>query len=148
VRLDGYQQILNGMWTNMSRNTLLALTISIAVSCLPALAQDGNPPQDSFTAQALKDACQPVAGLDKNARALADLTCGSYLRGLTEGLFLQTYIQSSGAATCIPQDSPISIDDAKTALLNYLTNNPDASSHEAGVAVVLGVVRAYACSGD
>jgi hypothetical protein len=136
------------MWKNMNRNTLLALATLFTVSCLPAHAQGSDLPQDSFTAQALKDACLPAAGLDKNARALADLTCGSYLRGLTEGLFLQTYIQSSGAATCIPQDSPISIDDAKTALLNYLTNNPDASSHEAGVAVVLGVVRAYACSGD
>jgi hypothetical protein len=132
----------------MNRNTLLALATLFSVSCLPARAQDSDPPQDSFTAQALKDSCQPAAGLDKNARALADLTCSSYLRGLTEGLFLQTYIQSSGAATCIPQDSPISIDDAKSALLNYLASNPDASSHEAGVAVVLGVVRAYACSGD
>ena len=82
------------------------------------------------------------------ARAMADQTCQSYLRGLTEGLFLQQYVQRSGAAACQPDDGPIPVEAAKAAVLNYLAQNPDAVNQEAGAAVILAIVGAHSCDGD
>jgi hypothetical protein len=150
----------------MNRIALLALAIVFGFCGLPVRAQDdgmpsrapeegvaaraqaGDAPEDSFTAGKLKDACAPAAGLDKNARALADQTCQSYLRGLTEGLFLQQYVQRSGATVCLPDDGPIPVEDAKAAVLNYLAQNPDAANREAGAAAILAIVRTHSCGGD
>jgi hypothetical protein len=150
----------------MKRITLLALAIVFAFPGFPVRAQDDGMPsrtpddgmaaraqagdvaEDSFTAGNLKEACAPAAGLDKNARALADQTCQSYLRGLTEGLFLQQYVQRSGATVCLPDDRPISVEDAKAAVLNYLAQNPDAANREAGAAAILAIVRAHSCGAD
>jgi hypothetical protein len=150
----------------MNRTVLLALAIVFAFCGQPVWAQDdGMPsrapdegaavraqaddaPEDSFTAGKLKDACAPAAGLDKNARALSDQSCQFYLRGLTEGLFLQQYLQRSGATVCLPDDGPIPVEDAKTTLLNYLAQNPDAAKREAGTAAILAIVRAHSCGGD
>lgn len=149
----------------MKRKFLLALAIVFAFSSPPLRAQDdgmpsrtkGDTPQtgaqgdaaeDSFNAQALKDACAPAPGASQNARALDDQTCQSYLRGLTEGLFLQTILESSDAADCLPKDGPISPSDAKANFLSYLAENPDAADHEAGAAAVLAIVRAHGCGKD
>jgi hypothetical protein len=139
----------------MNRIALLALAIVFAFCGLPARAQDEDAsaqadgaPEDNFTAGLLKDACVPAAGLDKNARALADQTCQSYLRGLTEGLFLQRFVEDSGAAACLPKDGPISVADARDDVLNYLAANPDAADRQAGVAGVLAIVRSHGCAAD
>ncbi len=150
----------------MKWKALLALAIVFAFSSPPLRAQDdgmpsrakGDTPQtgaqggdaaeDSFNAQALKDACAPAPAASQNARALADRTCQSYLRGLTEGLFLQTILESSDAADCLPKDGPISPSDAKANFLSYLAENPGAADHEAGAAAVLAIVRAHGCGKD
>ena len=141
----------------MNRIALLALAIVCAFYGLPARAQDeseaaraqdGEAPDDNFTAGMLKDACAPAAGLDKSARAIADQICQSYLRGLTEGLFLQSFVEDSGAAACLPKEGPISVADAKSDFLNYLAGNPAAADRQAGVAGVLAIVRAHGCGAD
>lgn len=139
----------------MNRIALLALAIVFACYGMPSRAQDeaapaqaGGAPEDNFTAGMLKDACAPAAALDKNARAIADHICQSYLRGLTEGLFLQSFVEDSGASACLPKDGPISVADAKSDLLNYLADKPDAADRQAGVAGVLAIVRSHGCAAD
>ena len=141
----------------MNRIALLALAIVFTFYGMPSRAQEedeappaqaGDAPDDNFTAGMLKDACAPAVGLDKNARAIADQICQSYLRGLTEGLFLQSFVEDSGAAACLPKDGPISVADAKSDLLNYLADKPDAAGRQAGVAGVLAIVRSHGCAAD
>jgi hypothetical protein len=144
----------------MKRMTLLALAIGFAFSGYPAAAQDAMPdetpapaqtdgaPDDSFTGADLRDACAPASGLDQSARAMDDKICTSYLRGLTEGLFLQRFVEDSGALACFPQNEPISVAEARDDVLQYLAANPAAADRQAGVAGVLAIVRAHSCGAD
>jgi Rap1a immunity proteins len=140
----------------MKRTILLALATSMAFFSAPVRAQgDGPTPaqaatssEEDFTGGQLGAACAAPAGQDKNAQALAENTCTSYLRGLTQGLFLQSRIEDSGAAACMPKEGPIPVEDARSDVLDYLARNPAASDREAGVAAALAIVRAHSCGAD
>jgi hypothetical protein len=114
---------------------------------------DGEPPSndgpplldDSFPARTLAAACQPAAGMEVNAKAAADQLCTSYLRGLTEGFYVMQIV-AGGRQTCLPRTDPISIADARRQFLDYLDENPDIADHSAGLAVILGILKAHPCS--
>ena len=138
----------------MRRTASLAFAAMIALSS-PLSAQvqpDGEPPpndgppalDDSFPAKTLAAACQPAAGMDPNAKAVGDEMCTSYLRGLTQGFYVMSLI-AGGRATCLPRTDPITVEDARREFLDYLDENPDAADHAAGLAVIIGIVRAHPC---
>jgi hypothetical protein len=139
----------------MRRTIPFALAAILALSS-PLYAQvqpDGEPPpndgppllDDSFTAKTLAAACQPPAGMEVNAKAAADQLCTSYLRGLTEGFYVMMIV-AGGRSICLPRTDPISVADARQQFLDYLNANPDVADHSAGLAVILGVLKAHPCS--
>jgi hypothetical protein len=139
----------------MRRTALFAFAAIIALSS-PLSAQvqpDGEPPpndgppalDDSFPAKTLAAACQPAPSLDQNAKAVADQMCTSYLRGLTEGFYVMGLI-AGGRSTCLPRTDPITIADARRQFLDYLDENPDVADHSAGLAVILGILKAHPCA--
>lgn len=141
----------------MNRIALLALAVAFTCSgpiawaqdaAAPSQTDDSAAPDDDFTGAQLGAACAPPAGLDQNARTLAERTCTAFLRGLTQGLFLQGRVEDSGAAACMPRDAPVSMADARGDVLDYLARNPAAADREASVAAVLAIVRAFSCGAD
>jgi len=138
----------------MRRTAILAFAAIFAV-CGPLYAQvqpDGEPPpnqgppalDDSFPAKTLAAACQPAAGMEANAKAVGDEMCTSYLRGLTQGFYVMQLI-AGGRQTCLPRTDPITVADARQEFLDYLDENPDAADHAAGLAVIIGIMKAHPC---
>ncbi len=139
----------------MRRTLCLALAVTFALSS-PLSAQvqaDGEPPpndgppllDDSFPAKMLAAACKPAGGMEANAKAVADQMCNSYLLGLTQGFYVMQIV-AGGRATCLPRTDAISVADAKREFLDYLDENPDVTDHSAGLAVILGILKAHPCS--
>ena len=138
----------------MNRTAVFALAVIFVISGAADAQQipDGEPPSqdgppaldDSFPAKTLAAACAPAAGLDQNAKAVADQMCDSYLRGLTEGMYV-TGLITGGRGLCLPRTDPIKIDEAKREFQDYLAANPDVADHSAGLATMIGIIRAHPC---
>lgn len=131
----------------------LAVTFSLAGPLYAQVDADGEQPtnegppllDDFFPAKSLAAACQPAAGLEASAKAVDDQMCTSYLRGLTEGFYVMQII-AGGRSTCLPRTDAISVTDARRQFLDYLDENPEVADHSAGLAVILGILKAHPCS--
>jgi hypothetical protein len=139
----------------MRRTVSFALAAILSLSS-PLYAQvqaDGEPPptdgepllDDTFPAKTLAAACQPPAAMETNAKAAADQLCTNYLQGLTEGLYVMMVV-AGGRSTCLPRTDAISVPDARREFLDYLNENPEVADHSAGLAVILGILKAHPCS--
>jgi hypothetical protein len=127
----------------MNRNAVLALVALLSLAGMPVRAADA--PDQGFKAQALKEACDPPASADQNAKDAADRICQAYLRGVADGLFMLGTIQQSGAPICLPDDGPVSPAEAKSELEDYLADHPEAADHSAGVAAAFAIIAAHPC---
>jgi hypothetical protein len=113
----------------------------ILLSAGPLAAQTSN---DTFKAKHLDLACS-FQGTDRAAKDYAEQTCQSYLRGLTDGLFLMKAFEGANRAGCLPSDSPISNDEARRDFEAYLRQHPESAENSAGLVVAFAIMAAHPC---
>jgi hypothetical protein len=103
----------------------------------------GEPSNDSFKAQDLHVACSlPV---DPKAPDVAGLICQSFLRGLTDGLFLMKAFTNAEKAGCLPSDSAVSIAEARAEFKAFFVAHPEMADNAAGLVAVAAIMRAHPC---
>ena len=110
-----------------------------------ASAQIGGPSNDIFKARTLYSACNPATGEDKATRDSLNLICEFYLRGLTDGLHLMHLFTVTNSGGCLPEEAPISTDEAKTDLTMFLRDNPEAAQNSAAIVAGMAIMRAHPC---
>ncbi|MGH6879036.1 MAG: Rap1a/Tai family immunity protein [Rhizomicrobium sp.] len=124
--------------------TLLAASASVCVD-MAACEPVSN---DSFVASSLYAACTHSVS---DAKTKADQeyleqTCTTYLRGLTDALFVMQSLQARGTATCLPTDQAISVQEARSVFETYLRDHPQVASNSAGLVAAMSLVAAHHCS--
>jgi hypothetical protein len=132
----------------MRKIGLAAFAITIGLTIPSGNAQVGGPSNDTFKAEYLHTACNPPPGADQATRDSFQMTCDAYLRGLTDGLFLMKQFHDKGGAGCLPENTPISIVEAKADFELFLSEHPEASQNSAGIVVGFGIMRAHPCQGS
>jgi hypothetical protein len=129
----------------MDRFVLLASLLFFTLICEPIVAQPIS--NDSFVAASLYSGCTHSV---KDARTKADQdfleqTCTTYLRGLTDALFVMQSLQSRGTKTCLPTDAAITIVEARSVFQAYLANHPKDVGNSAGLIAAMSLVAAHKC---
>ena len=112
-----------------------------------ALAQGpGQPTTDSFRASTLYSACTHLAkGGTTQDEEFAEQTCVSYLRGLTDALLFMQSVARRSIRTCMPEDSPVGVSEARRIFESYLSNHSDQRVNSAGVVAGFALLNAYKC---
>ena len=119
------------------------LTTILFLTMRPAHPQSN----DTFTAASLYAACTHSV---KNANTPKDhefleQICTTYLRGLTDALFVMQSLASRGTRTCVPTNEAIGIQEARMTFEAYLQSHPSAASNSAGLVAAMSLVYAHAC---
>ncbi|MGH7014142.1 MAG: Rap1a/Tai family immunity protein [Stellaceae bacterium] len=106
-----------------------------------ASAQQQSPiSNDNLTAGLLYKAC-----LLSDATGSNDQLCNMYFRGLTDGLYIMQEMSRGGKPTCMSDDTPISVPDARRFFNAWMTTHTDAASHSAGLIAAFAVFNAFPC---
>lgn len=134
--------------TKVSRTivaTALAFLVAISTLVSGCTKESGAQSSDTFKAGLLDGACNAPEGTDRATKDFAQQTCSSYLRGLTDGLFLFKSFSDSGRAGCLPSDAPISVADAEKELRDYLREHPARADNSAGIVATDAIMSAHPC---
>jgi hypothetical protein len=111
-----------------------------------ASAHAFGPSADTFKASTLHSVCNPPSsGVDQADLMLATDICQMYLRGLTDGLFLDKSFADARNGGCLPTDSPVSIAEAKGEFEAYLAANPNLAENSAGLVAAFGIMVGHPC---
>jgi len=110
----------------------------------PAHAQVGGPSNDTFKAQDLYVACNLPADPNSTDDA-AGLICQTYIRGLTDGLFLMKVFSDAGKAGCLPPDGAISVAEGRAEFEAFFLKHSEMATNSAGVVAALAIVQAHPC---
>jgi hypothetical protein len=121
------------------------LSAIMAMTVISASAQGGSPSNDTLKAVTLYSACAHPSGESADTHEFAEQTCVTYMRGLTDGLFLmQTFVEKKGGV-CLPPDQPVSLSDARRIFAAWLPNHPQFATNSAGLVVAAAIADAYKC---
>jgi hypothetical protein len=104
---------------------------------------------DTFTASALYAACTHSvkdANTPKDKEYLEQL-CTTYLRGLTDGLFVMQSLAGKGTRTCLPLNEAIGVQEARMVFESWLRSHPNAVSNSAGLVAAMSLVYSHNCGG-
>ena len=124
------------------------LAVVVAILCSPirtAIAQPVS--QDTFVASALYSTCTHSV---KDAKTKQDdefleQTCTTYLRGLTDALFIMQLLAERGTKTCLPTNEAIGIPEARGVFQTYLQDHPESAANSAGLVASMALVAAHKC---
>ena len=115
---------------------VIVFTASVAIST--------NLRAERFTAQALYSLCSPDVKETQQDRDLAETMCGTYVLGLTDGMFMMQALNSASMTPCLP-DTAIDVSNARRIFNAYLKNHPQAISNSAGLVMGTALAEAYRC---
>jgi hypothetical protein len=120
----------------------------IAVVCIfAALPARALPSKDTFTAASLYAVCTHTvsdANTPKDHEELETI-CTTYMRGLTDGLFVMQSLEDKGTRTCLPVDAAISVQDARVTFEGWLREHPNTATNSAGLVAAMSLVYAHKC---
>jgi len=118
----------------------------VAIFATSADAQIGGvPSNDSFKAYALYSACTHPPSEKPEDHEFAEQTCSTYMRGLTDGLFVMQSFAANKRRTCLPTDTAISNAEARRIFESWLRAHPEAATNSAGMVATFAIVSAYPC---
>ena len=107
-------------------------------------AQSGGPSNDSFKAKDLYVACN-LPPDPKSPDDTAELICDSFIRGLTDGLFMMKSFTDAQKAGCLPSDGALSIAEARAEFEAFFLKHQDMADNSAGLVAVAGIMLAHPC---
>jgi hypothetical protein len=131
-------------------NWPMALAALLIVAPSPIHAT-GNEPQshDTFVAASLYAACTHSvkdANTAKDHEYLEE-SCTTYLRGLTDGLWIMQSLANDKTRTCLPVEEPIGVQEARVTFETWLQGHPGAARNSAGLVAAMSLIYAHKCSG-
>jgi hypothetical protein len=125
---------------------ILALAVAL-LSTMATSAFAGQPSTDAFKAAVLYTACTySVPGTPDDGDKFIEQTCEAYLRGLTDALFFMQAAARKSIPTCMPEQSSVTVTDARRIFVSWLDAHPDQAANSAGVVAAFAILNAYRCS--
>jgi hypothetical protein len=120
------------------------VTVCGLLAVIPAYGQKSS---DTFRAPSLYAVCTHSVSDATTAKDHEDLEtiCTSYLRGLTDALFVMQSLHEQGTRTCLPIDAAISIQDARITFEGWLREHPNTATNSAGLVAAMSLVYAHKC---
>jgi hypothetical protein len=111
-----------------------------------AMAQvGGRPTTDTLNAMTLYSACTHPPGETPGDREVREEICTTYIRGLTDGLFMMQVFSDEHRATCLPGNTPISVTEARRIFEQWLREHPESGTNSAAVVVSVAMINAHKC---
>ena len=104
--------------------------------------QPNKTTNDTLTAGLLYQAC-----MTSDATGSDDGICNSYFRGLTDALFVMQQMARSQRPTCMPNETAVSIPEARRQFNRWMTIHSDAAAHSAGLIASFAVISSFPCKG-
>ena len=126
----------------MTHGLLKYSAIAIVLVVTPAAAQS------PFTAQTLYSLCSPDTTEAKSDREAAETKCGTYILGLTDGMFMMQLLASHSMTPCMPKEAAIDIAKARQIFDDYFKAHPQAARNSAGLVMGMALADAYKCKGN
>jgi hypothetical protein len=75
----------------------------------------------------------------------AAISCFTYIRGLTDGLYMADKMEASGVRLCWPKDQTIEPEQSKLIVQKYLKDHPEQLDRNAGALAALAIYLAFRC---
>lgn len=122
-----------------------AIVIVCSLLVVPAYGQKST---DSFTAASLYAVCTHSVSDATTEKDREDLEtiCTSYFRGLTDALFVMQSLHEQGTRTCLPINTAISIQEARTTFEGWMREHPNTATNSAGLVAAMSLVYAHKCN--
>lgn len=131
---------------DVSSRTAFAALFVVAMFISGCTQQSVAQSADTMKASLLDAACYESSSADQATQEFAKQTCSAYMRGLTDGLFLQNSFSKSGHSGCLPTDHPVSVAQATSELHAYLKEHPGLGNNSAGLVATAAIMDAHRCS--
>jgi hypothetical protein len=119
--------------------------VTAFVSFMPAMCAFAAT-NDTLTASMLYQMCAHSSRETPQAHELAEQTCISYLRGMTDGMAVMQGLFDNGTPICLPSGgSPIDVPRARQIFTAWLKSHPETGDKSAGLAAAFSIIWAYPC---
>lgn len=126
----------------LRRSKMKTITIVLALVLFSAPSGAQNSTHDDFKAGTLYATCFVAASKPGDE---ADVACTTYMRGITDGIWMMQMMANDHTPTCTPENTPISVADARRAFKQWVDAHPEQQTHSAGLVAAWALVAAYKC---
>jgi hypothetical protein len=126
---------------------IIVLSLFIAGLVVAEAQGPGQPTTDSLTAATLYTACAHPVKETPEVHEFAEQTCATYMRGLTDGLWMMRVLAEDHQPTCLPANTPIAVGEARRMFEAWLRTHPETATNSAGLVATMAIVKSYNCGG-